>query len=255
MKQTEYARMAEHEKNYWWHLGRLRIIETYITRAATGKKRVNVLNVGCGTGGTIDMLEQFGTVDNVDTSTDAIDFMKEHGYQRASQVSGIELIFEDKSYDIVGAFDVLEHIDDQVGALREWSRVLKDNGAIVLTVPAYAWLWSDHDVSLHHKRRYTATRLKLAAREAGLKSEKTSYAIVFSLPLIAGFRLIHKALGRKTDSEASYVNVPNWANTMFTKLLYMEAIAHKHMPFWAGTSVVAILRKDTHQTTERTICQ
>lgn len=243
MKKSEYARMAEREKTYWWHLGRLRIVQTYINRAVTNKKKVKLLNVGCGTGGTIDVLEQFGTVDNVDISKDAIDFMKKHGYKRITKVTDIKLPFNGKTYDVVGAFDVLEHIEDHVGALKEWSRVLKEDGAIVLTVPAYQWLWSDHDVSLHHKRRYTVGRLKQAAKEAGLKPTKLSYAIVFSLPLVVSFRVLNKVLGRKTDSETSYVNVPNWVNDLFSNLLYGEAKAHRYLRFPAGTTVVAILRK------------
>lgn len=235
--------MAERERTYWWHLGRLRIIQAYINRAKENKQKLKIMNVGCGTGGTIDMLEGFGTVDNVDISDEAIRFMKERGYKRLTKVDGIQLPFKDKTYDLVGAFDVLEHIDDQVEALKEWKRVLKDDGAIVITVPAYQWLWTDHDISLHHKRRYTTKRLTEAAMAAGLKPQKKSYAIVFSLPLVVGFRFLNKALGRKTDSETSYVNVPDWANKLFTNLLYVEAEFHKRMRLPFGTSVVTILRK------------
>lgn len=243
MKTVEYATMAEREQTYWWHLGRLRIIQRYIHKAQKGKEKVKIMNIGCGTGGTIDMLEAFGVVDNVDISDEAIRFMKERGYTRLTKVNDIDLPFKDKTYDLVGAFDVLEHIEDQVGALKEWGRILKDDGAVVITVPAYQWLWTDHDISLHHKRRYTTKRLQQAAKQAGLKVEHNSYAIVFSLPLVAGFRFLNKALGRKADSETSYVNVPKWMNTVFTKSLYVEAQMHNVMPFPMGTSVVTILRK------------
>jgi len=193
----------------------------------------------------LTLLEKFGEVDNVDISDEAIKFMKDRGYKRLFKGDGIDLPFKDKTYDIVGAFDVLEHIEDQVGALKEWRRVLKDGGAVVLTVPAYQWLWTAHDVSLHHKRRYTTARIEQAANASGLKTEKKSYAVVFSLPLVVGFRFLNKALGRKTDSETSYVDVPNGVNKLFTKLLYGEAKLHSKINFPAGTSVVAILRKVT----------
>lgn len=244
--------MAEREQTYWWHVGRLNIIKAYIERAlrgwkqqAAGGKKPRILNVGCGTGGTIDMLESFGQTDNVDISSEAITFMRQRGYKRLTKVDGIELPFKAKSYDLVGAFDVLEHIEDHVDALKEWKRVLKDDGAIVITVPAYQWLWSGHDVSLHHKRRYTAAHLAAAAKQAGLKVERKSYAIVFSLPMVVGFRFLNKALGRKTDSETSYVDVPEWVNQMFIGLLRAEAQLHKAVSFPAGTSVVTILRKRT----------
>jgi SAM-dependent methyltransferase len=243
LNKIEYATMAEREKTYWWHLGRLRIIKSYVRRAKQDKTTFKILNIGCGTGGTIDMLEAFGETDNVDISNEAIKLMKAAGYKRITKVADIKLPFKDKTYDMVGAFDVLEHIDKQVEALKEWRRVLKDDGAIVITVPAYQWLWTEHDVSLHHHRRYTTKRLAAVASQAGLRPEKKSYAIVFSLPLIVGFRFLNKALGRKTDSETSYVDIPNWLNAFFSKLLYLEASLHKSLSFPAGTSVVAIFRK------------
>lgn len=243
MNTIEYATMAEREKTYWWHLGRLRIIERYIAFVHKTGGRYKILNIGCGTGGTIDMLEKYGTTDNVDVSDSAIAYMKQNGYGRIRKVKDIKLPYKDQTFDMVGAFDVLEHIKKEVPALKEWSRVLKNDGAIIITVPAYQWLWSEHDTSLHHQRRYTTKRLKEAARKAGLKPQKISYAIVFSLPLIAGFRFVHKILGKKADSATSYVDVPDWVNKFFTKLLYIESGLHTHISLPAGTSVVAVFRK------------
>lgn len=236
--------MAERESSYWWHVGRLRIIESYIQIATKRKsKKLAILNVGCGTGGTIDMLERYGITDNVDISDDAIKFMKQRGYKRITKVTGTKLPFEKKKYDLVCAFDVLEHIAGEGAALKEWTRVLKDDGAIIITVPAYQWLWTDHDVSLHHVRRYTKKRLVKAARQAGLKPAKKSYAIVFSLPLVVGFRFLNKLLRRQADSETSYVDVPEWVNGLFSSLLYGEARLHEAVSFPAGTSVIAIFQK------------
>lgn len=201
------------------------------------------MNVGCGTGGTIDMLEKFGKVDNVDTSDDAIAFANKLGYGNITKVDDIALPFEDKTYDVVGAFDVLEHIADHRGALSEWRRVLKDDGAIVITVPAYQWLWSGHDVSSHHQRRYTMKSLMTVAAAAGLRAEKKSYAISFSLPLVAGFRLASKILNGKVDSKSSYVPVPRAINNLFTALLKVEAKMHNTVSLPAGTSIITILRK------------
>ena len=201
------------------------------------------MNVGCGTGGTIRMLEQFGDVDNVDISDDAIKFMKKAGFEKIHKVDGIKLPFKDNTFDMVGAFDVLEHIDTDEAALKEWRRVLKPGGAVVLSVPAYRFLWGDHDISLYHHRRYTRRELVRKATGAGLDKEVATYAIVFSLPLIVGFRMFNKLSGRKTDSETSYVEVPKFINSLFTWLLYVEAFFHRYITFPFGTSVMAILRK------------
>jgi SAM-dependent methyltransferase len=246
VKKNEYARMAEYEQSYWWHVGRLEIIRTYMKQASRNRPNSTILNIGCGTGGTggtIDMLEKFGKVDNIDTSDDAIDFVKKLDYSNITKVDGINLPFKDKIYDIVGAFDVLEHIEDHKSALSEWKRVLKDDGAIVITVPAYQWLWSEHDVSLHHRRRYTVKSLTAVAAEIDLRPERKSYAIGFSLPLVAGFRFANKILDKKGDSETSYVPIPRVINKLFTTLLKAEAKIHNAVSLPAGTSVITILRK------------
>jgi ubiquinone/menaquinone biosynthesis C-methylase UbiE len=236
--------MAEREQEYWWHLGRYEIIEQYMQLAVKGQKadEVNILNIGAGTGGTIPSLEKFGSVLNADVSDDAIKYLKKRGY-KAEKIGTGKLPYKANSFSVVAAFDVLEHIDDDEAALKEWSRVLKPGGKVVMTVPAYDWLWTDHDVSLQHFRRHTRKTVAEKAKKAGLDVSKTSYAIVFSLPLVVGFRYLNKALKRKTTEETSYVSVPRWVNKSFTQLLKAEARGHKYMAYPAGTSVVAVLSK------------
>lgn len=241
MNTVEYARMAEREQSYWWHVGRLDIINTWLGRWVRPKKGSKILNVGCGTGGTLPVLEKYGKVTNVDVSSEAVKFMKESGYT-VSKVKGIALPFKDSSFDVVVAFDVLEHIDEHEEALNEWLRVLKKDGVILLTVPAYQWLWSDHDVSLHHYRRYTRKLIRSITPESGT-IQRLSYCIVFSLPLIVTFRFINKLLGRKVDSETSYVNVPKSVNSFFSWLLGIEARLHKYTTLPFGTSVITLIRK------------
>jgi SAM-dependent methyltransferase len=236
--------MAEREEDYWWHLGRLRIIETYLRKVTGCRSDIRMLNVGCGTGGTIPVLEKYGEVNNLDVSEYAISFMLRRGYSRVSGTDGVSIPYTDNSFDVVCAFDVLEHIEDDVRALAEWSRVLKADGAIILTVPAYQCLWSGHDVALHHYRRYTKKRLICAATAAGLRADKASYAIVFSLPLLAIIRVVRKITKVHAAPESSYVDLPKCLNWMFTRFLYFEAKLHRHVALPAGSSVAAILRRN-----------
>lgn len=241
MKTVEYTRMAEREKTYWWHVGRLAIIDSWLRQWVKPKKNAKILNVGCGTGGTLSTLEKYGVVQNIDVSDEAIKFMKNAGYT-VDKVTDHNLPYKDGSYDIVVAFDVLEHIEHHKEALSEWTRVLKKGGAVMFTVPAYQWLWSDHDTSLHHHRRYTKKLIKSLLPKDG-KIQRLSYYMVFSLPMIVGFRFLNKILGRKTNSETSYVNVPDQVNDVFTGFLKAEALAHKVITFPAGTSLITIIRK------------
>ena len=244
MKTSEYKTMADRERTYWWHLGRLKIIETHLQKLSKQKNgKLKILNVGCGTGGTIALLERYGDVDNVDISPEAIKFMKKSGYDNAVLVEGVQLPFKSGAYDVVCAFDVLEHIEEDIEALQEWGRVLKKKGEVLLTVPAYQWLWSDHDVSLHHKRRYTKSRLRQDGKRAGLKTKKATYAISFSLPMVAGFRFIKKLTNKEVTEETSYVKLPNIVNSLFSQLLYLEAKLHAFMTLPFGTSVLARFQK------------
>ncbi len=243
MNSVEYDRMAEREQTYWWHVGRLKILDSYVGRYCSDRSNVKLLNVGCGTGGTLPMLEKYGTVDNVDTAAAAIKYMKRRGYTRVTKVDGSKLPFRPASYDIVAAFDVLEHISDDVDALREWSRVLKPGGRILLSVPAYQWLWSMHDVSLHHKRRYTRSRLQKTAQTAGLELVRGSYAIVAPLPFIVLFRLLRSFSKKKVTAETSYVSVPRFLNQFAVGLLSIEAWLHTYIRFPLGTSLVVVLKR------------
>lgn len=243
MNAIEYRKMEENEKTYWWHVGRLRIIEKELARQLGKQESVKILNIGCGTGGTIKMLEGFGEVVNVDVSDEAINFMEKNGFDNIIKVEGIDLPFEDASFDAVCAFDVLEHIETDVDAVREWKRVLRPGGKIVITVPAHQWLWSDHDVSLHHYRRYTTQSINKLARISGLDGVKLTYAIAFSFPLIVAFRMLNVMLKKKTTSESSYVKLPPLVNKLFTQLLFAEADLHGVLRLPFGTSVMAVLKK------------
>lgn len=241
MNTVEYARMAERERTYWWHAGRLSVIDTWLAKWVVQGKNATILNVGCGTGGTLPVLEKYGQVENIDVSDEAIKFMKDAGY-KVKKVTDHTLPYKDNSFDVVVAFDVLEHIERHEEALKEWNRVLRTGGTILFTVPAYQWLWSDHDTSLHHYRRYTKKLIR-SITPPGSHISRSSYFIVFSLPLVVGFRYINKILGRQSDSETSYVNVPPIVNSLFTGLLNFEAKFHKFISFPFGTSVITAIRK------------
>ena len=243
MNTAEYFEMEKHESSYWWHVGRIRIIDNQHKIHLKNGKKHKMLNVGCGTGGTIDMLQQYGTVHNVDIADEALAFMRQKGYKNLKKVSGIALPYRDNTFDTVGAFDVLEHIEKDNDALLEWYRVLKPGGKLFLTVPAYTWLWSGHDTALHHQRRYRRSHMRKMLHSHGFEIKKLSYAIVFSLPLVAGFRMLKSITNAKVDSKTSYVELPTWLNSFFTKLLHAEAWFHRYIDFPSGTTVLAVVEK------------
>lgn len=241
MKTVEYDNMAKFEDTYWWHVGRKSIVSLQL-RALNLPEGARVLNIGCGTGGMIPFMEEYGRVSNVDTSEEAIRYCKLRGYEDAVKVDGIELPFGNEVFDVVVATDVLEHIKDEQAALAEWRRVLKPGGHLLITVPAYQWLWSSHDESLHHFRRYTASEVHRKLNQKDFDIKRRSYVIVFSFPLVVGFRLL-RGLASK-EQKTSYVSLPAWLNSLFINLLRIEARAVKVISFPFGTSVLAVARKN-----------
>lgn len=245
MKKTEFEHLAKMEEKYWWHAGRLRIIQKQLQLINKDKSNTQILNIGCGTGGTVPLLEQYGEVVNVDVSKEAIKYCEDKGVKNIHLYNGRNLPFSDSSFDIGVALDVLEHIKDDDEALMEWWRVLKPGGVLVMTVPAYQWLWSKHDDNLHHFRRYRAFRLKQMLISGGFEVKKCTYAIVFSFPLIAAFRVLRKVIG--TEQKSTYVQLPTIINSLFTKLLYMEAKIITKVNFPFGTSILLIARKRDYE--------
>lgn len=238
MKRHEYHSMAALENNYWWFVGRQSIIDQQLK--ALGKN-LRILNIGSGTGGLVPVLSCYGKVTNVETSDEAIKFLKQKG-MKVTKVKGLKLPFGPKSFDLVIATDVLEHIKDDGTALAEWHRLLSPGGKLLLTVPAYQWLWSSHDENLHHFRRYTVSALHQKLNQAGFKLIKRSYAIVFSFPLIVGFRFLQSLAGMKPN-QAAYVLLPSPINRLFIWFLQIEAQALRVVNFPFGTSIIAIAEK------------
>lgn len=239
MKAAEYKRMAELEDYYWWHTGRKSIISRQLKRFGL-PKTARILNVGSGTGGLTPVLAQYGRVSNVDVSPHAVKHTKAKGYGETRLFDGLKLPFNGPIFDVVVATDVLEHIADDGAALQDWARVLKPGGRVILTVPAYQWLWSSHDESLKHHRRYSASEVHRKLNAAGLAVDKRTYVIVFSFPLIVGFRLLQGLNPLKKTTQTSYVILPEPVNRLFQIILQIEARALEIISFPFGTSVLAV---------------
>lgn len=244
MQSNEYGKMAEMEDHYWWHVGRVSIIRRMLRLFLPRHPFTTILNIGSGTGGTIPMLSKFGKVTNVDTSPLAIQYLQNRGITDAMLIHDSTLPFDNSSFDVAVAFDVLEHIKNDSTAIQEWHRVLKPGGRLVITVPAYQWLWSGHDETLHHFRRYTASGLHQLLNINHFQVIKKTYAIVFSFPLIVGFRLFQSMFSRRSQS-SSYVILPKPINTFLTLILKLEGLVLQlfNMPF--GTSVLIVAQKGT----------
>ena len=203
MKEHTYPIMFRVEQAHWWYTGRRKILAGFveeICRQVTDR-RPRILDVGCGTGANLLMLSQYGDAEGVDLSEDALAFCRERGLDKVRLGAGEELPYEDSTFDLVTAFDVVEHMDDDLAGLREMRRVLRPGGRVLLFVPTFMFLWGLQDDVSNHRRRYRLPELRRVLEKAGFEIERTTYAnITFFFPILV-MRQLMRLTGIKTDSE------------------------------------------------------
>jgi len=241
MQSHHYPILYQVEDTHWWYVGRRRIIQSLVEKISTELKTERILDVGCGTGANLKMLAAYGKAEGVDISPQAVDFCHERGLDSVKLGAIEQLPYEDNSFELVTALDVIEHLDDDISGLREMRRVLRRQGRILVFVPAFMFLWGVQDDVSNHRRRYTLPRLLKAVEEAGFSVEWSSYAnISFFLPVLV-VRSVMRWLGLRADTEYG-INI-SLMNGPFSSLFAAERLVFKHgrLPF--GVSAVCIARR------------
>lgn len=245
MDSTAYDKTDELENRYWWYVGRRFVFDNMLGRLYTRGKDSLIADVGCGTGGNIKTLQMHGRVVGLDISQKALDYCHSKGLTNTHLMPDRipETGLESQSVDLITMFDVLEHIQDDRAALREYNRVLKPGGMIFLTVPAFKLLWSELDEHLHHFRRYKRGELEKKLKEAGFEIVKSSYLFFFTFPLVFLYRVIGNFQEKKFHPQFSYVEFPkiiNWTLVSFSKV---EAFLLRFLRLPVGSSVICLARK------------
>jgi SAM-dependent methyltransferase len=242
---TEQDRLERMEQRYWWHVGRRHLVERFLLRRFGDSGGLDICDVGCGTGRNLELLGRFGRAVGVEPPGPGLDRCRARGLGEDRVVAGTAhaLPFEEGRFDLVTALDVLEHLEDDEAGLRELGRVLRPNGFVLLTVPAYRFLWSVHDESLGHRRRYVASELHGKLNGAGFVVVKRSYAVSFALPGIVGFRVVQGLFPAVAERGASYVEVPAAVNALLAGSIRAESRLLDAVDLPLGTSIVAFARK------------
>ncbi|RJF99361.1 class I SAM-dependent methyltransferase [Noviherbaspirillum saxi] len=240
MSPEAYLEMAETEERHWWFAARRTILSALLDTLPLPPNPA-ILELGCGTGGNLEMLSGLGRVSAMEMDEVARGIAQSKSAGRVDIRAGscpANIPFAGQQFDLVCLFDVLEHIDDDRQTLSAIKTLLGPDGRAVITVPAYQWLWSRHDEALHHKRRYTASELKAKALQAGFTVERLSYFNTLLFPLAAALR-IKERLTR--GAPAGTAVPPAAVNHAFRTVFGAERFLLPRLSLPFGVSVLTVL--------------
>src|SRR5215211_424697 len=162
MQEHTYPIMFRIEQSHWWYTGRRKILARFVEEICSRvtDRRPRILDVGCGTGANLLMLSKYGDAEGVDICEDALAFCRERGLEKVKLGAAEALPYDDDTFDLVTAFDVVEHLDDDLAGLTEMRRVLRPGGRVLLFVPTFMFLWGLQDDVSNLRRRYRLPELE-----------------------------------------------------------------------------------------------
>lgn len=242
MDPKAYVEMAETETRHWWFAGRRANLAAVIARLNL-PPNATILEIGAGTGGNLDMLAAFGQVSalEMDAAARTIAERKTGGRYRVLAGScPADIPFAGETFDLVCLLDALEHIAEDDATLAAIRPLVKEGGHVLITVPAHPWMWSAHDVFLHHKRRYRADDLRAKCLAAGFKLATLSYFNMFLFPLAVAARLKDRLFGSAVASGTGIPPAP--INALFARVFGAERFLLGRVPLPFGVSLLAVLR-------------
>ena len=243
MDRDYYRQMYRLEDDHWWFVAR-RDLACRALRRFAPVARPRLLDVGCGTGGTLDAVRALSEPSGIDLEPLALELCRERGHRRLALASATALPFADATFEAALALDVLEHIPDDAAAAREMARILAPGGIAIVTVPAYQSLWSRHDIALFHQRRYRAPQMRRLLEDAGLKVERLTYTVSLLFPIAWAVRRLQRlALPADAPAKADAMPTAPVLNALLVGLLRMESAAALKVSIPFGLTILAIARK------------
>jgi SAM-dependent methyltransferase len=230
------------EDRHWWYRGRRIVLERVIDELDL-PAGARILDAGCGSGRNMIELARHGTVTGVELSAPSVLKARERGCGEVIEGSVLEMPFADDSFDLAVSLDVIEHLEDDLAALRELRRTVSPGGALLVTVPAYQWLWSGHDEINHHHRRYTRRSLQRVAEQAGWTQARTTYFNSLLLPVAILLRVLDRVNTKTTESSLDLWVPPEPVNRILEVPLRLEAaMIARGGRIPAGLSLLSVFR-------------
>ena len=240
MQDFLYESFYRLEKDHWWFRARLEIVSGLILPL---EQKNSVIDFGCGTGVMLEHLSRYCDVTGMDNSPLALDFCRKRFSGKLVETDLSQDIPFTQKYDIGLSLDVIEHLRDDIEALKNMKSALKENGRLIVTVPAFRFLWSAHDVNNEHKRRYTAKTLKTAALKAGYKIEYISYYSFWLMPLVMAMRFIGGLFGINKNSGMETKMHGRFINGLLYRIFKSEKFfISRRLRLPVGASIIAVLK-------------
>lgn len=240
---------ADVEARSFWCRSRIRIIRGIIERYADRSRTLDMLDIGCGIGGMVGGLQSLGRLNL--TGSEIYLSGLQYARSRLPDASFIQLdatcIPFTQSFDLIGAFDVLEHIDEDEQVMASVHNALRPGGLFLITVPQYPWMWSHLDEIVHHKRRYTRSELRRKLQAAGFDVPRTTSFVSLLFPPMVLSRFMSRARARSADTAKEFeseVNLPGPLNATFDVMMRVdEALIAMGLSLPMGGSLLAVARK------------
>lgn len=244
METQEYTRMYELEDTYWWHRGLHKLTINFLKMYIPSTPNLQLLDIGCGTGGLLKKLRNIWPLaQGIDISSDALRFCRNRHLLNLYRGSVTNLPFKSNTFQGLICLDVISHltVKNDLKALKEFHRILKPGGILVLNLPAFSFLKGNHDLVVHTRERYTKTTIKTRLSKSNFHIFKLTYRNAILFTFILGKRLVESwSVSRsKTDLKP----MPNGINKILTSIMSFENTMLMHINFPFGTSTFCIAQK------------
>jgi SAM-dependent methyltransferase len=243
MRKDIYKDLDTYENTHWWHTYKRDVLVTIFDKYFP-KRKLSILDAGCGVGGTLKLLQKYGEAIGIDPDDDALAYCRKIGLRKVFK-KDVESLSYTKKFDVITLFEVLEHVDEHK-CLTKLSRAIKDNGIMLVSVPAYQWMWSNWDTIIHHKKRYTTKSLEMALSRHGFKTERITYLFSFLVVPVFIFRKLKDIIYKSNYPSDLRVGTSPLVNIFMKIFTATEFLVFKFANIPFGLSIICVARKRTN---------
>jgi len=243
MDQTYESKYHDLEATHPWFLGRRHMIIRLLRGTDRNQK---ILEIGCSAGYLLEILKKysFQNLFGIDISREAVELCRKKGIDQVFQMDAADPKFSNNEFDLIIASDILEHMPDDVAAMKKWYKILKPGGKLIVFTPAFNFLWTEHDEINHHFSRYTKKKLSEIFRVTGFATLRISYwNFILFFPTVV-IRFFHRVLVKKRHKTHDHLyRMNSLARVLFLGLLQFENLLLEFINFPIGVSVFGVVKK------------